>query len=112
MGGNNPLLFTPVPEDAPAGFLPESCSFRDCDSRKCDLTTLKVAKEDGLIARVWECAGTASSAQVKLAEMLSPKAAVKTDHLERDQEPLELVDGSVEVPVKPRGISSLRFKVN
>ncbi len=106
---NNELLTTEVKGGA-AGILPaDSCSFIATTPANAILTTLKPAEENGLIARVWECAGSSDPVKVVTTGKLALKAAVMTDHLEHDQSPLSIQAGYLLVPVQPRGINTLRL---
>jgi hypothetical protein len=46
---------------------------------------------------------------IQAAQVLAMKAAVKTDHLERDQSLLAIDQNTISIPAKPRGITSLRI---
>jgi hypothetical protein len=70
---------------------------------------LKPAEENGLIARLWECAGSSAPVKVQTSVELALKAALKTDHLEHNLEALPIEESCVLVPVKPRGITTLRL---
>jgi alpha-mannosidase len=73
------------------------------------LTGVKVAEEDGLIARLWECAGQDVTVSVHTSGLGSLRAARQTDLLERDGEALTVADGQVTVPVRARGLATVRF---
>jgi alpha-mannosidase len=106
---NNELMTAAVKGSA-AGVLPaDSCSFINVTPANAILTTLKPAEENGLITRVWECAGSCEPVKVQIAGEFTPKAAVITDHLEHDQALLPIKEGYIQVPVKPRGVTTLRL---
>jgi alpha-mannosidase len=106
---NNELLTTAV-KGGPGGVLPAgACSFISVTPANAVLTTLKPAEEQGLIARLWECAGSPAPVQVQAAGILALKGAVQTDHLERDGSPLPIQGDCIPVPVKPRGVTTLRM---
>jgi hypothetical protein len=108
---NNELMTAEVKGSSDtAGVLPASaCSFISARPANAILTTLKPAEEVGLIARLWDCAGSSDAVSIQTAKELAVKAAIKTDHMERDQAPLQLDGGRIVVPVKPRGVTSLRI---
>ncbi len=106
---NNELLAAEV-KGGEAGILrPIACSFIQVNPANAILATLKPAEENGLIARVWDCAGGASPVKIQPAGELAVIAGVSTDHMERDQSPLDLNEGAILVPLKPRGVASLRI---
>jgi len=106
---NNELLTAAVQgstvEDLPA----DSFSFISTTPSNAILTTLKPAEENGLIARLWECAGSSGPLKLLVTGEFGLKAAMKTDHLEHDQKPLRTDDRSVVIPAKPCGITTLRI---
>ena len=108
---SNELLATAV-TGAPASgaVLPETaCSFISVTPASAILATLKPAEENGLIVRLWECAGSAAAVSIQAAKALAVKGGVGTDHMERDQVPLQMDGDSLVVPLKPRGITSMRL---
>jgi alpha-mannosidase len=106
---NNELLTTPVQgkmvEDLPA----DSYSFISTSPSNAILTTLKPAEENGLIARLWECAGSSGPMKLLVTSEFDLKAAVITDHLEHDQTELLIEESSVPIAAKPCGITTLRM---
>jgi alpha-mannosidase len=107
--GNNPLEVTAL-TGGQGGVLPAFAhSFAAVEPETAILAGMKVAEEEGLIARIWECAGSGDAANVRLSIPYSPSGAVLTDHLERDREQLDIQDGLVKLPLRPRGLSTTRF---
>jgi alpha-mannosidase len=114
---NNELLAIPLPGDqrAPDRSLPESDlpsgahGFLDVTPDNVILTAFKVAEDDGLIVRLWECAGRDTTATVRVSGIGTLRAARRTDLLERDGEPLTVVDGAITVPVRAGGLATVRL---
>lgn len=75
------------------------------------LACLKLAEEDGLIARLWEFQGDPALVSLSLAGLGDLRSAHVTDLLEIDQEPLQVAANQVVVPVKARGISTVRLEL-
>jgi alpha-mannosidase len=106
---NNPLEVVEM-RAGQRGVLPVNRhSFAAVQPDTAILAGLKVAEEEGLIARVWECAGVGNEASLRLSIPGAPSAAHLTDHLERDRRKLEVEENAVKVPVRPRGLCSTRF---
>ncbi|MGQ9683878.1 MAG: glycoside hydrolase family 38 C-terminal domain-containing protein [Anaerolineae bacterium] len=106
---NNELLATVLAAEQD-GDLPAAHSFCRVDAPNAVLFTLKVAEEEdeGLIARLWECAGQGGSVPLVCGiEGLS--SACATDGLERDREALPVQDDRVTVPLRARGIATVRL---
>jgi hypothetical protein len=61
---------------------------------------------DGLVLRVWEAAGRDGPLRIGVTGF---RKAVATDLLERDQTPLPILDGAVEVGLRPHGFAALRL---
>ncbi len=76
------------------------------------LFTLKVAEEEGLIARLWECTGREATATLTPAGLGALVAARETDLLERDRRALAVSGGQVAVPVRARGLATVRLLFN
>lgn len=74
------------------------------------LTSLKVAEEEGVIARLWECAGEPVEASLTTG-LGAIRAARATDLMERDQAALPVSDRVVQVPVRGRGLATVRIIV-
>ncbi len=119
---NNELLAVPLPtgekgdgSTEPSGrgltevLPPDVHSFVQVTPDNVVLTGVKVAEEDGLIARLWECAGQDVTVSVHTSGLGSLRAARQTDLLERDGEALTVADGQVTVPVRARGLATVRF---
>ncbi len=106
---NNELLAVEVKGGTSGVLPPTACSFMKVNPANAILATLKPAEENGLIARLWECAGAATPVKIEPAKALAVTAGISTDHMERDQAPLDLDEGAISVPVTPRGVTSLRM---
>jgi alpha-mannosidase len=106
---NNELLTVPLPAGQ-AGDLPgDAHSFVQVTPDNAVLAGFKVAEEDGLIARLWECAGRDTTASVRLAGLGRVQEARQTDLLERDRESLTVAQGGVAVQLQARGLAAARF---
>ncbi len=104
---NNALEAVALPGN-PAGDLPAgSHSFLEVSPAGAILTSLKPAEEEGLIARLWECAGEDTPAELRPG--LPVAAARTTDPLERDREDLSLREGTIRARLPPRGLASIRL---
>ena len=86
--GNNDLEAVLLPGDQDGALPAASHSFVQVSPPNVVLTTVKVAEEKGLIARLWEVAGQESEAAISVAGMGSLVAAHRTDPLERDDTPV------------------------
>lgn len=87
---------------------PASHSFMTVAPAHVVLAGLKVAEEEGIIARLWECAGQAVEASLT-SGIGSVQAAMATDLLERDQSRLALDDNAIRVPLRARGLATARL---
>ena len=106
---NNDLRAMLLPANQPDGLPVQAHSFITVSPENVLLTTLKIAEEDGLIARLWECSGrdTIATIQVKGLGVLS--AAQRTDMLEENLENLQLEGDQTTVMVPGRGIVTVRL---
>lgn len=105
---NNELLALALPANT-SGDLPEDLhSFVTVEDPNLVLTCLKVAEEDGLILRLWDCAGHENDGEVHLAGLGTLRSAMSTDLLERDRNALELQEQNLVVPVRAHGLSAVR----
>jgi hypothetical protein len=75
------------------------------------LTTLKVAEEGGLVARLWECSGRDATATLDVSGVGSIGRAERTDLLENNGQPLPVDGGVVRVPLRARGIATVRLQL-
>jgi len=106
---NNELLVAESAGGA-VGALPEDVhAFVSVEPDNVILTCLKVAEEEGLIVRLWECAGQETQAVVRPRGLGALVRAYSTDLLERDAKPLSVVGGEVAVRVPARGMAALRL---
>lgn len=106
---NNELLAVAMPGEGSEG-LPAVHSFVSVEPAHALLTCLKAGEEEGLIARVWECAGAETAARLHVSGLGSLTTALSTDLLERDQEALSAGQDEVVVPIRGRGISACRLR--
>ncbi len=84
-------------------------SFLDVSPGHAVLESLKVAEDEGLIVRLWECAGEDCEAQIGTQGLGRLAGAAQTDLLERDRGPLPVEDGTVRVPLKASGLATVRL---
>ena len=105
----NELLAVTLPAGQQGDLPPDAHSFLEIKPDHVILTALKVAEEEGLIARLWECAGQDAIATVNTSGLGPLRAARKTDLLERDSEDLSIMGGEVLIPVKARGLTTARL---
>jgi hypothetical protein len=79
------------------------------DAARAVSTCLKPADDPqagGLVLRVWEVAGRDGPLRIGVTGF---RKAVATDLLERDQAPLPILDGAVEVGLRPHGFAAIRL---
>jgi hypothetical protein len=106
---NNPLEAIVLPAGQ-AGDLPAAAhSFLTVEPGHAILTCLKVAEEQGLIVRLWECAGEGEAANLSATGLGMVRQARQTDLLERDRQALPVTEGQVSAPMRPRGLTSVRL---
>jgi alpha-mannosidase len=91
--------------DLPAG----NHSFLTVTPQNVILTTLKIGEEEGLIARLWECAGRDVQAEVTTSGLGPLHGAAQTDLMERNDQPLATAGDAVKIPVPARGLATLRL---
>jgi alpha-mannosidase len=106
---NNELLTTPLPANQKGDLPGGAHSFVQVMPDNAVLAGFKVAEEDGLIARLWECAGRDTTASVSLAGLGRVQRARQTDLLEEDEESLTIADGGVAVSLRARGLAAARL---
>ena len=71
----------------------------------------KLADEGGgLIVRLWELAGQQTDAHLRLAPELPGKQAEACNLVEDPAGPLEIRDGVVTVPIRGRGLATVRIQ--
>lgn len=104
------LLIIPVTGNGNASLPPDEHSFIRVSPDHVLLAYLKLAEEDGLIARLWECQGKPTQASLALSELYKLHSAQATDLLEIDQASLNVSNNQIHLPVKGYGISSIRLK--
>ncbi len=73
------------------------------------LTSLKVAEEEGLVARLWDVAGQGGEATLTVHGLGRLREARAANPLEVDRGPLPVEGENVRLPVKARGLSTVRL---
>jgi alpha-mannosidase len=63
----------------------------------------------GLLLRLWELAGKATTAHVRLGP-LSIRSATSCNLVEEPQGPLAVRDGAIEVPIRGSGLATVRVE--
>ena len=106
---NNELLAATLPAGQPGGLPGDAHSFAQVTPDNVVLAGLKVAEEDGLIARLWECAGQDTTAEVSIPGLGAPQRVWQTDLLERDGAALTVIDGGAALAVRARGLTAVRL---
>ncbi|MFC1716504.1 glycosyl hydrolase-related protein [Candidatus Poribacteria bacterium] len=109
---NNELMAIPLSKGQNGDIPADMHSFLEVTPDNVILTCLKVAEEDGVIARLWECAGRDTDATLTISNPDLLKAARLTDLMERDKSDLDITDGQVIVPVRKRGLATVRLLSN
>lgn len=97
------------PGNRPSPLSPDMHSFLCVTPENVIVTCLKPAEEEGLIVRLWECAGHPTTASLAVSGLGTLRAAHLTDLLERDERELEVVDGALNVPLKAYGLATVRL---
>jgi len=106
---NNEMMVIPL-KNTKNGRLPNDIhSFVSVTPPNVILTSLKPAEEEGLILRLWEISGRDTIAQLNVSGLANVTGAWQTDLLERDLNPLVIKNGMVEVPLKGRGLTTVRL---
>jgi alpha-mannosidase len=106
---NNELLVAMLAKQQD-GLLPSGRhSFVSVEPEHAILTTLKVAEEEGLLARLWECSEKSTEATIRVAGMGTLVEARQTDQLENDQVSIAVGNDSVKIPVSGRGLAAVRL---
>jgi hypothetical protein len=90
--------------DLPAG----AHSFVAASPDNAVLVCLKVAEEEGLIARLWECAGLETSATLQVKGLGAIIGAERTDPLEERGEPIPVTPDGARVALPGRGLATVR----
>jgi alpha-mannosidase len=85
-------------------------SFLHVDSPNVVLVTWKLAQDDqGTILRLVETDGQAGTAKIEIP-ILNLRSAYLCDAMERNQQPIPVSEHSLEIPVKPFEIVTLRLQ--
>jgi len=108
---NNELLAVPLRAGVPLPHLPpDAHSFLSVTPENIVVTCLKVAEEEGLIVRLWECAGRDTLAALHSAGLGTLRAAWLTDLLERDVHKLDITADGVAVPLRAYSLATVRLQ--
>jgi alpha-mannosidase len=103
---NIPLQWIPV--DSGAGSLPARSSFVDVNRPNVTVEAVKMAdREDAMVVRLCEVWGTRGPARVTFDRPVT--AAVRTDVLERDVAPATVVDGGINLDLRPFELVTLKL---
>jgi len=106
---DNPLLASSLAAGQQGDLPADLHSFISISEANVILAGLKAAEEDGLILRLWECAGEDTTASVSVAGLGRLVAARQTDLMEHDLAELPVTDNSLEVAVSARGVTTVRL---
>ena len=109
---SNPLLGVVVPAN-PQGPLPgEPTSLVSVAEPGVIVITTKQADEGkGLVVRLWELSGQATTAHLRLDPHIPAAKATACNLVEDPDGPLELHDGVVAVPIRARGLATVRIRL-
>ena len=108
---SNPLLCVEVKAN-PQGPLPAApTSLISVAEPNVIVIGTKLADEGaGLVIRLWELNGQATTAHVKLAPQVPAKKAEACNLVEDPSQPLEIRDGVVAVPIRAHGLATVRIE--
>lgn len=106
---NHDLLAVALPSEQDGDLPADAHSFIRVKPAHVVLTGVKLAEEDGLIVRLWECAGEAVQASVVVDGLGTLAEASATDLLERDAGSLPVSGGEVTIETPARGLATLRL---
>ncbi len=107
---SNPLVGI-VAEANPGGLLPAAgASLVTIDEPNVLLVGARQASEgDGLLLRLWEANGQATTAHVRLGP-IPVKKATATNLVEEPRGELEVTDGVIAVPIRGSGLATVRVE--
>jgi hypothetical protein len=103
----SPLVAVPV--EAQAGGVLQAASAGLVEVAEPNVIVVSAKQADsgsGLVIRLWEAGGQATTAHVKLPQMKAKKA-VACNLVEEPQGELEIKDGAIAVPVKANGLATV-----
>ncbi len=106
---NNELLAVSLPDARRGDLPPDTHSFVAVGPDSVIVTSLKPAEEDGVLARLWNCADQDTTATIDASGLGVVSAARPTDMLERDGVAMPVVDGRVAVSALARGLAAARL---
>jgi len=108
-GASSPLAARWVTGRVDGGLPVGARSLLNVDAENVIVTAVKVAEEgDGLIVRLWECAGQLTEVTLD-ALALGVDSAWQTDLVERVKAPLAVTNGTVKVVVPARGFAAVKL---
>jgi len=103
----NPLLAVPVDGNANGPLPADAAGLLEIAEPNVVLVAAKQAEEGGgLVLRLWELGGQATTAHVRLKSIPAKKAAA-CNLVEEPQEALEIKDNVIAVPVRGRGLATV-----
>jgi alpha-mannosidase len=108
---NNPLETAPL-QPGQKGVLPaDKHSFVSVTPDNVILAGFKPAEEDGLIARLWECAGHDATVRLTVSGLGHLEAASTADLMERNDVPLPAEGDTVTTTLRPHSIATMRLHI-
>ena len=103
----SPLLAVPVEAQADGPLPAAGASLVEVAEPNVLLVAAKQADSgDGLVVRLWEVGGQATTAHVKLPQA-KPKKATACSLVEEPQGDLQIKDGTIAVPIRGRGLATV-----
>ncbi len=67
-------------------------------------------KGSGLVLRLWEVSGQATTAHIKLAPQIPAQKAEACNLVEEPSQPLEVRDHTIAVPIRAHGLATVRIE--
>jgi hypothetical protein len=109
-GVSNELIAVTVKAN-PQGPLPQQpTSLVSVDEPGVIVTGVKQAEEgQGLVVRLWELTGKATTAHVRLDKHIPAAKATACNLVEEPANPLEIKDGLISVPIRGSGLATVRI---
>ena len=72
--------------------------------------TKKADEDEGLIVRLWELTGKATTAHLRVDRHVPAARATACNLVEEPQNPLESRDGRIAVPIRGSGLATVRIE--
>ncbi len=109
-GVSSPMGAVCVPEAVPAAPLAEpAASLVSVDAENVLVAGIKLGEDGrGLVVRLWETGGAPTTAQLRFHPRLAVSRAQACNLVEEEQGPLSAVEGMVTVPIRARGLATVR----